>query len=79
MDDSRPDPGPFTRTSTERIPWSLAAWPAICAALCAANGVPFLEPLNPWPPEDAQETTSPEGSLMVMMVLLNVARMWQIP
>src|SRR6185295_11025761 len=36
---SRPDPGPFTITSTLRTPWSIARFAAASAASCAANGV----------------------------------------
>src|SRR4029077_15889035 len=48
--DSRPDPGPFTRTSSHRLPTAFAAFPAFRAACVAANGVPFLDPLKPMPP-----------------------------
>ena len=54
IEDSRPAPGPLTRTSRERTPLSRAALPASWAAVWAAKGVPFLEPLKPCPPEDAQ-------------------------
>src|SRR6266704_1437 len=37
--DSRPGPGPPTRTSTFFTPCSWAATPAFSAATCAANGV----------------------------------------
>ena len=49
--DSRPEPGPETRTSTERRPWSRAALAAPTAACCAANGVPLREPRKPSEPE----------------------------
>src|SRR5215210_9140121 len=48
--DSRPEPGPLTRTSSDRIPTPLAALPALRAACVAANGVPLRDPLNPMPP-----------------------------
>ena len=48
---SRPEPGPETRTSTERRPWSRAALAALTAACCAANGVPLREPRKPSEPE----------------------------
>jgi hypothetical protein len=35
--------------------------------------------LKPTPPEDAQEITAPEGSVIEMMVLLNVDLMWAWP
>ena len=38
--DSRPLPGPLTRTSAERKPESLADAAAAEAACCAAKGVP---------------------------------------
>src|ERR1700683_3357730 len=72
--DSRPAPGPFTRTSTDFIPyWSRATPAAVIAACCAAYGVPLREPLKPDEPAEAQLTTRPSGSVSVMIVLLNVA------
>src|SRR5262249_18868168 len=71
--DSRPDPGPLTRTSTIRIPWSLAMLAAFIAACCAAKGVPLREPRKPSEPELFHETTLPSWSEMVTMVLLNEA------
>ena len=65
IEDSRPAPGPFTRTSRLRTPWSLAWFPATWAAVWAAKGVPFLEPLNPWTPAEDHVRTFPFGSLMV--------------
>src|SRR5690606_36381428 len=44
---SRPEPGPFTNTSTLRMPCSIARRAAASAASCAANGVDLREPLNP--------------------------------
>src|SRR3954470_24651781 len=55
MADSRPEPGPETRTSTERRPCSRARLAAFIAACCAANGVPLREPRKPSEPEDFQE------------------------
>src|ERR1700684_603763 len=57
--DSRPEPGPETRTSTERTPWSRAALAAPTAACCAANGVPLREPRKPSEPELFQESVLP--------------------
>ena len=68
--DSLPPPGPFTFTSKLIIPNSLAALPAFSAAICAAKGVLFLEPLKPDPPEVAQQTVLPCLSVMVTIVLL---------
>ena len=51
---SRPEPGPFTTTSTLRTPCSIARRAAVSAASCAANGVLLREPLKPTLPADAQ-------------------------
>src|SRR5207248_1302131 len=72
MADSRPAPGPFTFTSTERTPCSCASWAAFCAATCAAKGVPLRDPLKPMRPALDQARVFPIGSLMATMVLLNV-------
>src|SRR5262245_30660740 len=77
--DSRPEPGPFTRTSSERIPTAFAAFPAFNAACVAANGVPLREPLNPMPPALDQATTLPSVSVIVTTVLLNDAWMCASP
>ena len=54
---SRPEPGPLTKTSTLRMPCSMARRAAASAAICAANGVDLREPLKPtWP---AEPTRSP--------------------
>src|SRR5579863_2155229 len=71
--DSRPGPGPPTRTSTFFRPCSCAATPAFSAATCAANGVLLREPRNPQPPEVAQDSVLPWRSVIVMIVLLNDA------
>src|SRR5918999_1324637 len=73
MADSRPDPGPLTRTSHDRMPNALAALVAFRAACVAANGVPFRDPLKPIAPALDQETTAPSASVIVMSVLLNDA------
>jgi len=52
---------------------------AFSVALCAANGVLFLAPLNPQPPAEAQETTPPFVSVIVTIVLLKVAWIWTTP
>ena len=77
--DSRPAPGPLTRTSTERSPESFAPLPAFCAATWAAKGVPFLEPLKPIRPAEDHERRFPSGSAIEMIVLLKVAWMWATP
>src|SRR3954453_19738769 len=68
---SRPEPGPFTCTSTRRRPCSMAARAAFSAAICAANGVLLRDPLKPTPPEEAQEMTLPSVSVIDTIVLLN--------
>src|SRR5271168_2752131 len=78
--DSRPAPGPFTRTSTDFIPyWSRATPAAVAAACCAAYGVPLREPLKPTEPAEDQLTARPSGSVSVTIVLLNVAWMHTTP
>src|SRR5579863_2670373 len=71
--DSRPGPGPPTRTSTFFTPCSCAALPAFSAATCAANGVDLREPRKPQPPEVAHESVFPCRSVIVMIVLLKEA------
>jgi hypothetical protein len=61
------------RTSRFFTPHSCAARPACSAATWAANGVDFLEPLNPAAPEVAHASALPWRSVMVTMVLLNEA------
>ena len=69
---SRPGPGPLTKTSTSRTPWSIAVRAAFCAAICAAYGVLLREPLNPAWPALPQDRVLPFRSVMVTMVLLKV-------
>src|SRR5690554_5049078 len=69
---SRPEPGPLTITSTVRIPCSIAVLAADSAAVWAAKGVLFREPLNPLAPAVDQAMVLPLTSLMVMTVLLKV-------
>src|SRR5699024_8939916 len=76
---SRPEPGPLTNTSTFFMPCSCALRAAASAASWAANGVDLRDPLKPTCPEEAQEITAPEGSVMETMVLLNVDLMWALP
>ena len=54
------------------MPCSIAAFAAVSAAVCAANGVDFLEPLNPSSPELAHDTAFPCTSVIVTIVLLKV-------
>src|SRR5262249_38726479 len=71
--DSRPGPGPPTRTSTFFTPCSCAATPACAPATGDAKGVLLREPRNPQPPEVAQESVFPWRSVIVMIVLLKDA------
>ncbi len=78
--DSRPEPGPETRTSTERTPWSRAALAALTAACCAANGGALTRTAETErDPEDFHDSVLPCWSVMVTMVLLNVAWMKTSP
>src|SRR3954467_5498935 len=79
MADSRPDPGPLTRMSSERRPESLAAVAAAEAACWAAKGVPLREPLKPSVPALDHVTTCPSPSVMVTCVLLKEAWMCAMP
>src|SRR3712207_3090033 len=76
---SRPEPGPFTKTSTLRMPCSWALRAAFSAAICAANGVDLREPLNPTCPAEAQLITFPVGSVIDTIVLLKVLLMCAAP
>src|ERR671929_181222 len=73
MADSRPLPGPLTRTSTSLRPNLAARSAATSAARWAANGVLLRLPLKPTVPDEAQHNASPLGSVIVTVVLLNVA------
>src|SRR5947207_15545617 len=73
--DSRPEPGPLTRTSISLKPNLVAAAAAVSAARWAANGVLLRLPLKPTVPDEAQHNASPLGSVIVTVVLLNVALM----
>src|SRR3954469_9193272 len=79
MADSRPAPGPFTRTSSSRTPNFDALAAHSSAARWAANGVLLRLPLNPTVPADAAHRVSPLVSVIVTIVLLNVLWMWAIP
>src|SRR5262245_41516227 len=76
---SRPEPGPFTITSTLRTPCSIARRAAASAASCAANGVLLREPLKPTFPELAHDSVLPCWSVNVMIVLLNEDLMCATP
>src|SRR5512133_994134 len=79
MADSRPLPGPCTRTCTRRSPRFIASRPQFSAATVAANGVDFLDPLKPALPAVPHASTLPRRSVMVMSTLLKVALMCAIP
>ena len=74
--DSRPGPGPLRNTSASRIPMSIASLAAWLAAICAAYGVLFREPLKPTDPVLVQVRALPCRSVTVTIVLLNVDWMW---
>src|SRR3954471_9966768 len=76
---SRPEPGPFTSTSTLRTPCSMARRAHCSAASWAANGVDLREPLNPTLPADAHARTLPSMSVIETIVLLNELLMWATP
>src|SRR5439155_16931810 len=76
---SRPDPGPFTKTSTLCTPCFWARRAAASAASWAANGVDLREPLKPTLPALAHESVLPCRSVIVTIVLLNVDLMWACP
>ena len=76
---SLPDPGPFTSTDKIFIPTSKALAAAASAATCAAYGVDLREPLNPFCPADAHETTLPFVSAIETIVLLKVDWTYAIP
>src|SRR4026208_414034 len=69
---ARPAPAPLTNPSIWRIPFSIALRAAISAVICAAYGVLLREPLKPFCPALDQQTTLPDGSVIVTIVLLNV-------
>ena len=72
MATSRPEPGPFTYTSTCLNPCSIAFLAATSPALWAEKAVPFLDPLKPAVPELPQDRTLPLGSVRLTIVLLKV-------
>src|SRR5438132_8913048 len=76
---SRPEPGPFTSTSTLRTPCSIARRAHCSAAVWAANGVDLREPLKPTLPADAHASTFPSRSVIEMIVLLNELLMCATP
>ena len=77
--DSLPDPGPDTSTFNDFSPYSFAFVPTSSAAIWAAKGVDFLEPLKPFWPADDQASVFPFSSLIVIIVLLNYETTWATP
>src|SRR6187455_3714444 len=61
------------------MPCSIARLAAPSAESAAAYGVLLREPLKPATPAEPQLTTAPLRSVIVMIVLLNVAWMWTWP
>src|SRR4051794_10130412 len=76
---SRPEPGPFTKTSTFCRPCSMPLRAAASAVTCAAKGVDLREPLKPAPPADSQAMTFPSRSVSETIVLLKLVLMWAWP
>src|SRR5438128_2969717 len=79
MADSRPEPGPLTRTSISLRPNLVAFSAAVSAARWAAKGVLLRLPLKPTVPAEAKHKVSPLVSVMVTIVLLKVALMCATP
>ena len=71
--------GPLTFTSTSFMPNLIAFSAACCADIWPAKGVLLRLPLKPLVPALAQHSVSPLVSVMVIVVLLNVALMWATP
>ena len=77
--DSLPDPGPDTSTFRDFKPNSLAFVPTSSAAIWAAYGVDFLDPLKPLWPDDDHAKALPFSSEIVIIVLLNDETIWATP
>src|SRR4051794_12285659 len=76
---SRPEPGPFTNTSTFCRPCSIPLRAHESAVTWAANGVDLREPLNPAEPADSHAITFPSLSVRDTIVLLNEGLMCAWP
>src|SRR5207247_3179569 len=74
-----PEPGPLTRTSISLTPNLVAFSAHVSAARWAAKGVLLRLPLKPTVPAEAKHSVSPLVSVIVTMVLLNVALIWAMP
>jgi hypothetical protein len=70
---SLPGPGPLINRSASCNPSSFPLVMTCSAANRAAYGVLFRDPVNPADPELAQTTALPCRSVIVTIVLLNVA------
>ena len=77
--DSLPDPGPEISTLNVLRPYSFALVPTSSAAIWAANGVDFLEPLKPLCPAEDHARAFPFSSVIVMIVLLKEETTCAIP
>src|SRR5206468_5667388 len=76
---SRPEPGPFTKTSTFCNPCSMPLRAHESAVTWAANGVDLREPLKPAEPADSHAITLPSLSVSATIVLLNDVLMCASP
>ena len=75
-----PWPGARTLTWTPTIPFSRAVWATLPAICIAAYGELSLRScLTTMPPLDLVTVSAPDRSVMVMMVLLNDAKIWAMP
>src|ERR1700730_468089 len=61
------------------MPCSIALRATASAAICAANGVDFFDPLNPRFPAEAQAIVEPVLAVIVTIVLLNEEWMCATP
>src|SRR3954454_7002581 len=76
---SRPEPGPFTKTSTFWRPCSMPFFAAASAVTWAAKGVDLREPLKPAEPADSHAITLPSLSVRATIVLLKLVLMCAWP
>lgn len=76
---SRPEPGPFTNTSTLFKPASAAVFAASVADTWAAYGVFFLEPRKPDFPAEDQDITCPAMLVKETKMLLKLALIKALP
>src|SRR6185437_10769021 len=76
---SRPEPGPFTNTSTFWRPCSMPSRAAASAVTWAANSVDLRDPLKPTAPALFQTMMPPSLSVSATSVLLNDVLMCACP